>query len=91
MQAIRTTKLAPTDHRGARIKATAAAGSLAVSYDHALGWAANHVHAAQLLRVKFGWNAVGYGTLVSGCLSDGSFCHVMTGPQWQGGQLKWQR
>jgi hypothetical protein len=36
-QAIVTKFLGPTDHRGSRIKATAEAGSITVSWDHGLG------------------------------------------------------
>jgi hypothetical protein len=87
MQAIRTIKLAPTDTKGARIKATAAAGSVTRSYDHSLrhDLEANHRIAAEALVAKMGWNTDGYGTLVSGCLPDGSYCHVMTGRDGKGG------
>jgi hypothetical protein len=81
MQAIRTVKLAPTNTRGARIKATAAAGSITLPYDHSLrhDLEANHRAAAEALVAKMGWNEPGYGGLVTGCLPDGSYCHALTG------------
>lgn len=59
-QAIVTRYLGPTDRRGARVKATAAAGSVTVSWDHALDQAANHAAAAQALAAKFGWGGRWY-------------------------------
>lgn len=84
MQAIRTTKLAPTNTRGARMKATAVAGSITVGYDQQLNWDDNHRMAAAAFIAKMGWDEPGYGQLVSGCLSDGSYCHVMTGRDGKG-------
>lgn len=87
MQAIRTVYFGPSNVRGSRIKATAAAGSLTVDYDHALrsGIEANHRVAAEALIAKFGWNVDGYGSLASGCLPDGSWAHVLTGRDGKGG------
>lgn len=84
MQAIRTVYLCPTNTRGSRIKATAAAGSLTVDYDHALD-VANHRVAAEALIAQLGWAGGGYGSLVSGCLPDGSWAHVLTGRDGKGG------
>lgn len=87
MQAIRTVKLPPTNTLGPRIKATAAAGSVTLGYDHSLrhDLEANHRSAAQALVEKMGWRDAAYGRLVSGCLPDGSYCHVMTGRDGMGG------
>lgn len=87
MQAIRTVKLPATDTKGARVKATAAAGSVTLPYDHSLrhDLEANHRAAAEAMVAKMSWNADGYGTLVSGCLPDGSYCHVMSGRDGKGG------
>ena len=74
MQAIQTKYLGPTNYRGSRFKAKCAAGSLTVSYDYSLNSADNHKAAAEALRVKLGWK----GSLESGCLSDGTYCHVFT-------------
>lgn len=49
MQAIITKFLGPTNTRSARIKATAWAGSVTVSYNHALMPFDNHRAAAQAL------------------------------------------
>lgn len=86
MQAIRTIKLAPTNTRGARIKATAAAGSITVAYDHSLrrDLEANHRAAAEALARKLDWLADGYGHLVTGCLPDGSYAHTFTGRDGRG-------
>lgn len=54
-QAITTKFLGPTNSRGSRIKATAAAGSVTVSYDHALNTDDNHSAAAKALAAKYGW------------------------------------
>jgi hypothetical protein len=60
-QAIVTKFHGPTNHRGARVKATADAGSVTVSWDYALGIAENHLAAAVALANKHGWptNLVG--------------------------------
>lgn len=54
-QAIETKYLGPTNHRGGRIKASAQAGSVTVSYDHALDTYDNHRMAAIALMKKVGW------------------------------------
>lgn len=55
LQAITTKWLSPTNRRQARIKATAAAGSVTVSYDHGKSLDANHFEAAWTLARKFEW------------------------------------
>jgi hypothetical protein len=87
MQAIRTVILPATNTRGTRVKATAAAGTTTLAYDHALRFdtEANHRKAAETLIRDLGWIAPSYGTLVSGCLPDGSWCHVLTGRDGKGG------
>ncbi len=72
MQAIRTVFLPATNSRGDRIKATAQAGNLTVSWNYGLGQAENHAVAALRLRYKLGW----LGDLASGQLPDGSYAHV---------------
>lgn len=57
-QAIETRYLGPTNHRGARVKATAYAltmGSVTLSWDHALTSEHNHAVAACTLAVRLGW------------------------------------
>jgi hypothetical protein len=54
-QAIQTKFLGPTNTRGARVKATADAGSVIVSWDHAIGIYENHKAAAVALARRFGW------------------------------------
>lgn len=76
MQAIQTKYLCPTNSRGARIKATAAAGSITISYPHELSGQAVHRKAAEALVSKLGWNDPHYGGLLGGCLPDGSYCFV---------------
>jgi hypothetical protein len=77
MQAIVTKYLGPTNNRGARVKATADAGSITVSWDHALNADDNHESAAVALRAKLGWNDDAYGKLVGGGLPDGTGnCYV---------------
>ena len=55
-QAITTKYLSATNHRGERVKATAQAGSITVSWDYELNTEANHVRAAKALSDKMGWN-----------------------------------
>ena len=54
-QAIETRYLRATNVRGARIKATAWAGSVTVPYDYELDAADAHKAAADALIAKFGW------------------------------------
>lgn len=60
-QAITTKFLGPTNHRAARIKASAQAGNVTVAWDHALGAAENHCEAAKALALSYGWDGVWAG------------------------------
>jgi hypothetical protein len=74
MQAIQTRYYGrPGNVRGARIKATVAAGSITVPYDQALAVAANHAAAAKALRDKLGWDE---RAMIGGSLPDGSYAFV---------------
>lgn len=75
MQAIVTKYLCPTNHRGARIKATAQAGSITVPWAYELDVAENHINAAKMLRSKLDW---GPSFFSSGQLPNGDFAHVVT-------------
>lgn len=55
MQAIETRYIGPTDHRGARVKALAEAGTVTVPWDDGLDSVDNHNAAARALVVKLGW------------------------------------
>jgi hypothetical protein len=77
MQAIQTKYFGPSNVRGSRIKATAAAGSVTVHYDPALNVEDNHKAAAWALRAKFNWVAKTHGKLTTGQLADGTYVHVM--------------
>lgn len=55
LQAITTKYLAPTNSRGARIKATATAGSITIPWDHAVDACANHYAAARAFALGRGW------------------------------------
>ena len=70
-QAIVTKYIGPTNHRGARIKATAFAGSATIPFDYELGIPAAHEAAARALADKFGW----VGDMVGGSTLDG-YCFV---------------
>ena len=48
-QAITTKYLAPTNYRGARVKASAQSGSITLPWDHALSPVNNHRAAAEAL------------------------------------------
>ena len=78
MQAIITKYIGPTNHRGARIKATASAGSVTVPYDHAQDHDEPFRISARALCAKFGWEF----DHVSGGLPDGSIVWVKI-PQQQ--------
>lgn len=73
VQAIVTKYLGPTNSRGARIKATAAAGSQTVYYDHSLNIEANHARSAKQLAMKFGWTGSYYQ---GGMPGDSGYCFV---------------
>lgn len=60
-QAIQTKYLCPTDHRGARVKATADAGSVTVAWDYAKDPKENHIAACIVLVEKLGWKGDWYG------------------------------
>jgi hypothetical protein len=62
MQAIETKYLGPTNHRGARIKASCHAGQVTISRDCAMNIDDNHRAAARALITKLGW----FGSWVSG-------------------------
>jgi hypothetical protein len=55
LQAITTKYLGPTNTRGARIKATATAGSVTIPWDHALDACANHYAVARMLAGQNDW------------------------------------
>lgn len=75
MQAILTKYIGPTNTKGTRIKAECAAKSLTVSWDHSVDVQENHEQAAAQLAEVLGWGP-DYGTLMSGCLPSGDYCHV---------------
>jgi hypothetical protein len=61
-QAISTRYLGPTNHRGARIKVTAEAGALTVSWDHSLNVDENHAKAAKAFADRWDWGGVWIGS-----------------------------
>ena len=72
MQAIQTRYLKPTDTKGARIKAWAAAGSVTIGYPHELSGQACHRKAAEALAAKFQWE----NELLGGQLENGDYAFV---------------
>jgi hypothetical protein len=76
MQAIITKYFGPTNSRGSRIKATAAAGSVTISYPYELSGQACHRAAAEALVQKMGWNDAHYGGLLGGQLPSGEYVFV---------------
>ena len=72
-QAIVTKYHGPGNVRGSRIKATAAAGSVTVHYDHALNIEQNHAAAAAALANKYGWGGCWY---MGGMPDDSGYCFV---------------
>lgn len=75
VQAIITRYLPPTNFKGSRIKATAAAGSLTLHLDHALNIEDNHARAAKALADKFNWRG---GWFMGGMPDDSGYCFVCT-------------
>ena len=72
-QAIVTKYIGPTNFRGARIKARAAAGTLTIPYDHALNIEQNHAKAAKAFALKLKWP----GFWVQGGMPDDSgYCFI---------------
>jgi hypothetical protein len=67
-QAITTRYIGPTNTRGSRVKATAAAGSITLDWDDGLNSDENHARAALALADKFKWRGAYYGGgLPDGC------------------------
>lgn len=56
-QCIRTRYIGPTDKRVSRVRATADAGSVTLSWDSSLDTIDNHYKAALALLAKFGWQS----------------------------------
>jgi hypothetical protein len=66
-QAIQTKFLGPTNSRGSRVKAFAAAGSVTISWDHRLNSERNHKAAAEMFANRMNWvGAWAAGTLPGG-------------------------
>src|SRR3954468_11850529 len=66
-QAIQTKFLGPTNSRGSRVKASAAAGSVTIVWDHRLNPEQNHRAAAEMFANRMNWTgAWAAGTLPSG-------------------------
>lgn len=73
VQAITTKYLSPTNVKGSRIKAQAAAGSLTIHIDHALNIEHNHAKAAEALANKFKWRGQWF---MGGMPNDTGYCFV---------------
>jgi hypothetical protein len=81
MQAIVTKYISATNTKGSRIKATCAAGSLTVHWDHELSVEGNHEAAAKELVRQLDWTVeAGYkGSWVGGCVPNGDYVFVLAG------------
>lgn len=75
-QAISTKFLGPTNCHGARIKATAQAGSVTVPYDHSQSIAGAHAKAAQALIDKYDWDRLGLDWVSAGHPSGSGYVFV---------------
>ena len=80
-QAILVKYLGPTDYRGSRWKATAAAGSITLGYDHALNTTDNAATAARALCDKFQWDGA---ALQGGQLASGDYVFTVSYPVTEG-------
>jgi len=77
MQAIEVKFLGPTNARGARLKASASAGSIIIPFPYD---DEPEMQAAEALRVKIGWDDEKYyGKLIGGTIPNGNYVFVMTG------------
>jgi hypothetical protein len=65
-QAIVTKYLEVTNSKPSRVKATAEAGSVTLSWDNALNTDGNHAKAAATLANKFGWRGNWRGGAIPG-------------------------
>lgn len=75
-QAITVKTLAPTNTRGTRVKATAAAGSLTVAWDNAWTVEQNHAFAAEALAKRYGWRV----NPIGGVIPDGRSVFLLKNP-----------
>ena len=71
-QAIITKSLPFTNTKPTRVKATAQAGSIILSWDHGLNAEQNHALAAWALCEKYDWK----GTYCGGAMPNGGYCFV---------------
>jgi hypothetical protein len=71
-QAIATKYLSVTNYRPGRVKATAEAGSVTLSWDHSLDSYDNHHAAAVALASRFGWPT----DVIGGGLPGGGYVFV---------------
>ena len=60
-QAIVTKYLGPSNHRGARVKATAQAGSITLPWDDARDVDENHAASVMALAAKYNWGTAWIG------------------------------
>jgi hypothetical protein len=73
VQAITTRFIAPTNTRGSRVKATAAAGSITIAWQDRLNPMQNHCAAAEALARRLEWS----GIYIPGGMPDGAgYCFV---------------
>jgi len=70
--AITTKFIPPTNHRPSRVKATAEAGSITVSWDYALNVTDNHKAAAVALADRYGWPT----DMIGGGMPGGGYAFV---------------
>lgn len=76
LQAIVTKFIGPTDRRGSRVKATASAGCITLSWDHAWNSEQNHARAALALAAKMNWDGKYVG---GGMPNDSGYAWVNAG------------
>jgi hypothetical protein len=73
-QAIQTKFLGPTNSRGSRVKAFAAAGSVTIAWNHRINSEQNHRAAAEMFANRMNWS----GTWSAGTLPSGDMVFVST-------------
>lgn len=75
-QAIKTKYLGPTNYRGARVKASYAAGSIVINWDYELNVEQNHEKAVKSLIKELGWTGKWVGGFYN---NEGYFVQVIKG------------
>ncbi len=88
-QAIATKYLGPTNHRGARVKATCDAGSVTVAWDYSFAATENHLFAARHLAEKLSWtDGMYFDDWAGGAIGNGYVWVYVDNDGWQSSRAR---